>query len=75
MSAYLTCAQVAEDLGVSVRTVTRWIDAGSLEAVRLPGGRLRVSQTALAAYVAAWSTLIGRTDGCILPPVPPLEEE
>jgi excisionase family DNA binding protein len=56
MTAYLTCAQVAEELGVSVRTITRWIDTGALEAVRLPGGRLRVSQTALAAHLAGWST-------------------
>lgn len=75
MTAYLTAADVAEAVGVSTRTVLRWIDRGDLEAVRLPGGRLRVSQAALAAHLAAWSTLIGRTDGCILPPVPPFEEE
>ena len=56
MSAYLTCAQVAEELGVSVRTITRWIDAGQLSAVRLPGGRLRVNEAALAAHLAGWST-------------------
>ena len=42
MSAYSTCAQVADELGVSTRTVLRWIDRGDLDAVRLPGGRLRV---------------------------------
>jgi len=56
MSAYLTCAQVADELGVSVRTITRWIDTGSLEAVRLPGGRLRISQATLAAHLAGWTT-------------------
>jgi excisionase family DNA binding protein len=56
VSAYLTCAQVADELGVSTRTVLRWVDRGELEAVRLPGGRLRVSQAALAGHLASWST-------------------
>jgi excisionase family DNA binding protein len=56
MSAYLTAADVASTLGVSTRTVLRWIDAGDLAAVRLPGGRLRVSQAALAEHLACWST-------------------
>jgi excisionase family DNA binding protein len=56
MSTYLTAAEVAETLGVSTRSVLRWIDRGDLPAVRLPGGRLRVSQTALAEHLAAWST-------------------
>ena len=56
MSAYLTAAAVAETLGVSNRTVLRWIDRGDLAAVRLPGGRLRVSETALAAHLARWQT-------------------
>jgi excisionase family DNA binding protein len=57
MSVYLTCAQVADELGVSTRTVLRWVDRGALEAVRLPGGRLRVSDAALAAHLAAWATV------------------
>jgi excisionase family DNA binding protein len=56
MSAYLTAAAVADELGVSTRTVLRWIERGDLAAVRLPGGRLRVSQIALAERVASWST-------------------
>lgn len=56
MSAYLTCAQVADELGVSTRTVLRWVDRGDLEAVRLPGGRLRVSETEVARCLASWST-------------------
>ena len=35
--------QVAERLGVSRRTARRWIDAGKLPHVRLPGGGVRVS--------------------------------
>jgi len=75
MSAYLTAAQVGEELGVSTRTVLRWIDAGALPAVRLPGGRVRVSQTALAEHLADWATAGGRTDTRILPSVRPSEEE
>ena len=34
----LTAAQVAERLGVTVRTVTRWADSGRLPtAMKLPG--------------------------------------
>jgi excisionase family DNA binding protein len=56
MGGYLTVAQVADELGFSPRTILRWIDAGGLEAVRLPGGRLRIPQSALAAMLAAGST-------------------
>ena len=56
MSSYLTCAQVAEEVGVSTRTILRWIEAGDLPAIRLPGGRLRISETALVAAVASWAT-------------------
>lgn len=54
--AYLTCAQVADTLGVSTRTVLRYIDRGDLPAIRLPGGRLRVNEAALAAALAGWRT-------------------
>lgn len=40
---YLTVAQVAERLGVSVRTVKRWLEDGRLRHVRLPGGGIRVA--------------------------------
>jgi excisionase family DNA binding protein len=52
MSSYLRVAVVAETLDVSPRTVLRWVERGELEAVRLPGGRLRISEVALAAFVA-----------------------
>ncbi|ORX21630.1 excisionase [Mycobacterium heckeshornense] len=35
----LTVAQVAAQLNTSSRTVQRWIKAGKLRAIRLPGGR------------------------------------
>jgi excisionase family DNA binding protein len=56
---WLTVAQVADELGVSPRTVLRWVDRGDLDAVRLPGGRLRVSQAAFAAWLAERSTTSG----------------
>ena len=40
-SAYLTAAQVAERLGVSAKTVTRWAKAGRLAHQRTLGGHRR----------------------------------
>jgi len=50
----LTPRQVAEQLGVTVRTVQRWINDGRLPAERV-GGRMRVSRSSLAR-VASSST-------------------
>jgi excisionase family DNA binding protein len=62
MSSWLTVASVADDLGVSPRTVLRWVERGELEALRLPGGRLRISQSAYSAWVEAHTTgALGRT--------------
>ena len=36
-----TVSEVAAALGVSIRTVQRWIDTGTLAAVQLPSGRGR----------------------------------
>jgi excisionase family DNA binding protein len=46
--AELTPRQVADELGVTVRTVQRWIADGRLTAQRV-GGRLRVSRSSLPA--------------------------
>ncbi len=48
----LTPRQVAEELGVTTRTVQRWIGDGRLPAERV-GGRLRVSRSSLAAVGGA----------------------
>jgi len=45
----LTPRQVAEALGVTPRTVQRWIAAGRLPATRV-GGRRRVSRSSLSAF-------------------------
>ena len=44
----LTPREVAEELGVTVRTVQRWIAGGRLEASRV-GSRVRVSRSSLAS--------------------------
>jgi excisionase family DNA binding protein len=60
VSSYLRVSDVAEDVGVSPRTVLRWVARGELPALRLPGGRLRISQTAYSAWVDANTTTDGR---------------
>jgi hypothetical protein len=42
--------------------VLRWIERGEIEGLRLPDGRLRISQTAYSAWLAAHTmTACGRT--------------
>jgi excisionase family DNA binding protein len=60
VSGYLRVAEVADELGVSPRTVLRWIEHGDLAAVRLPGGRLRIAQSELHNALRSWSTTPGR---------------
>jgi acetyl-CoA/propionyl-CoA carboxylase biotin carboxyl carrier protein len=48
----LTPRQVAEQLGVTVRTVQRWVANGQLPATRV-GGRVRVSRSSLGAVAEA----------------------
>ncbi len=48
MSDALTPGEIARELGVSVRTVQRWIRSGRLPAQQV-GGRFRVSPSSLAA--------------------------
>jgi excisionase family DNA binding protein len=50
-------ADVAADLDVSPRTVMRWIEQGKLPALRMPGGRLRISAATLAAWQAEHTTV------------------
>ncbi|HEX6128455.1 MAG TPA: excisionase family DNA-binding protein, partial [Candidatus Limnocylindria bacterium] len=47
----LTPREVAGELGVTVRTVQRWIADGRLPALRV-GGRLRLSRSSLGAVSA-----------------------
>lgn len=60
MSArWLTVAEVAEELGVSMRTVHRWISSGDMPAVRLPGGHLRIAESVLVQQIASWAVAPG----------------
>jgi excisionase family DNA binding protein len=54
---WLTVAQVAYEFGFSPRTVLRWVDSGELPALRTPGGRLRISQSALDSWAATRMTV------------------
>lgn len=67
MNGYLTVAQVADDLGFSTRTVLRWVADGDLPAIRTPGGRLRIPQS---AYVAWQADRAIAAPGRMLSPVP-----
>jgi acetyl-CoA/propionyl-CoA carboxylase biotin carboxyl carrier protein len=51
----LTPRQVADELGVTVRTVQRWIADGRLDATRV-GSRVRVSRSSLASVTARPAT-------------------
>ena len=55
-SAWLTVADVADELGLSARTVLRWVDRGELAAIRLPGGQLRVARRELDQALERWAT-------------------
>jgi len=44
---------------VGVHQVLRWVERGDLEAVRFPGGRLRISQKAWMAFLAERTTMDG----------------
>lgn len=45
----LTTAEVAEQYRVSTMTVRRWVAAGELEAIRLPGRQLRFRRSDVEA--------------------------
>src|SRR5687768_2956579 len=51
----LTPRQVADELGVTVRTVQRWIANGRLPATRV-GSRVRVSRSSLSAVAGGASS-------------------
>ena len=55
----LTPREVAERLGVTVRTVQRWVASGTLGATRV-GGRVRVSRSSLAALTTPAAVGQGR---------------
>lgn len=44
--------EVATYAGVSRSTVRKWIDAGSVESIRLPTGERRIPRTAMERLIA-----------------------
>ena len=48
---YLSAAQAARRAGVRPSTVTRWVQASKLPALRLPSGQLQIAETDLAAFL------------------------
>ena len=51
MKSTLSTSTVARMLGVAVRSVSNWIDAGKLKAGRTPGGHRRVESHELVAFL------------------------
>jgi excisionase family DNA binding protein len=50
VTEFLTVVDVAERYGVSPRTVQRWIRAGALTAIELPGGQKRIRQVDVTTF-------------------------
>jgi excisionase family DNA binding protein len=48
----LTVREVADLLSVSTETVLRWVRQGKLPAIRLPGGAIRIWESALERWLA-----------------------
>jgi excisionase family DNA binding protein len=53
----LTVADTADRFDVSRRTVLRWIERGDLVALRLPGGRLRITSAEIERVESVWCTI------------------
>jgi excisionase family DNA binding protein len=49
--------EVADAVGVSSETVLRWIRRGKLDAIRLPGGAIRVREDVLDEWLRERSTV------------------
>jgi excisionase family DNA binding protein len=56
VTEYLTVAVVADELGLSMRTIQRYVQDGEIPAVKLPGGRLRISRRDLDSALSRWSS-------------------
>jgi predicted site-specific integrase-resolvase len=55
-SRLVTLHAVADELGVSIDTVGRYVRAGALPVVRLPSGRPRVDRHDLDRLIETWKT-------------------
>jgi len=66
MSRLLTAREVGELLGVSTETVLRWVRAGKLPSIRMPGGALRFRKCDIEEWLDERATL---TRGDVTHPV------
>jgi len=49
---FLTPAEAGERLGISGRTIRRWVEAGHISGVILPSGMYRVPESAVESIEA-----------------------
>jgi excisionase family DNA binding protein len=49
----LSITEAAQELSVSVKTVRKWADAGTIPVVKLPSGHRRFQRSALLAALRA----------------------
>ena len=52
----LTAGEVADQLGISAKTVLRWVRRGELPAIRLPSGAIRFREREVEAWLAERAT-------------------
>jgi excisionase family DNA binding protein len=52
---YISVGYIARHCGVSNTTVLRWIEAGQLQAFRLPGGHHRIGRDALSDFLKKYN--------------------
>ena len=52
MNEHMTPAEAAKVMGVTDRTIRRWLVASTegVDYVRTPGGRIRISRTCVASW-------------------------
>jgi len=49
--AYVTTGEAAQELGVGLNTIKRWIANGDLQGIQTPGGHWRIPETALHSFM------------------------
>jgi excisionase family DNA binding protein len=50
MTTYIRPGKAADMLGVSVDSISRYFDQGSLAGIRTPGGQRRIDRESVEAY-------------------------
>lgn len=58
----LSSGEVAAELGVDARTVTRWANAGKLTHIRLPGGHRRFPREGISAMISQCNPIPIKTE-------------